>query len=147
MAVWSRPERFADREADALAGGGVGLVVLGERVHRADRLAVQVDEGEGMATLNACDLLQVAVPQVQEPLAILWQEPVRLLVIGRIVHATLPAGMPSAHQLSAGNEAELLGEILRPIAFARASQLVAPVGRRGTVTRVVDKGLGLARIG
>jgi hypothetical protein len=49
----------------------VRLVVLGERVHGADWRAVQVDEGEGMVALGARNLFEIAVPDVQEPLAIL----------------------------------------------------------------------------
>ena len=92
----------------------MSLVVLGERVHRAHGLTVQVDEGKRVVALDPYDLLQVAVPQLQEPLAILRQEPVRLLVVGRIVRAALPPGVAPVHHLGARHETELLTKVFRP---------------------------------
>lgn len=72
---------------------------------------------------------------------------VRLLVISPIVHATFPAGMQAAHDVSARRQAKLLGEVLRPIALAGTTLCVTPIGGRSTMARVVDANQGLSWIG
>src|ERR1700741_1544320 len=125
----------------------MGLVVLGERVHVPDWLAVQVDEGERMVAFDARNLFEVAMPEMQKPLAILRQEPVRQLVVGGIVSTTFPTGMLTAHLMITGNEAELLCEIFGAVAFVWSAPLVSPIGRCSAVARVVDEDLASARVG
>ena len=57
-------QRLAHREANALAGRRVGLVVLSERVHGTNGFSGEVDEGKGVVALTACHLFQIAVPQL-----------------------------------------------------------------------------------
>lgn len=122
--VRSSSQRLADCETDALAGLGVRLVVLGKRVHSTDRVAAKVDESEGMVAFDVRYLLQVGVPQVQEPLAIFWQEPICLLVVRAIVRTAFPAGVTAVHQVSARCETELVGKIFRTITVTRSSTLI-----------------------
>lgn len=60
--VRRRAECLSDVEAYAFARGCVSLVVLGERIHRAERLALNVDEGERMRPFKTRDLFEIAVP-------------------------------------------------------------------------------------
>ena len=138
-----RAQPFAHREPNPLTGSGMRLVVLRERVYRANRLPVQVDEGKGMVTLDACDLFEITGPEMQEPFAILRQEPVRLLVVRRIVGAAFPAGMTAIHQFCSRGKTELMGKVFRSVSFMYLSPLIAPIGRRGTVGWVVDEDLCL----
>jgi len=118
VAMGCRAQCLADRKTDTFTGGGMRLVVLVERVHPAHWLSTEVDKGKRVATVDTRDLLQVTVPELQEPLAIFWQEPVRLLVVGRVMRTAFPAGMAPVHQLIARHKAELLGKVFRPVALA-----------------------------
>jgi hypothetical protein len=62
VSVRRRAEGLSDVEAYASASGCVSLVVLGERVHRAERLAISVHESKRMSPVKARDLFEVAVP-------------------------------------------------------------------------------------
>ncbi|MNF10264.1 hypothetical protein D3C80_2111530 [compost metagenome] len=59
-----RAQSLAHREPDTLAGSGMRLVVLRERVHGANWLAVQVDEGKRMITLDTRDLFEITGPEM-----------------------------------------------------------------------------------
>ena len=59
--VRRRAECLSDVEAYTSASGCVSLVVLGERIHRPEWLALDVDEGKRMGPFKTRDLFEVAV--------------------------------------------------------------------------------------